>query len=484
MRDLVAVFLGVIIMRNPLERRSWLALLLALALSGSSDAQGTRDTTTYRRFKAALDAIPAIDTHDHLLPFERLLAARETDRGKGVNLAGLWENSYYTWNHRLEPWRPGMKFDDWWQKAKHDFDDSRAASFYRYQLPAFTDLYGVDFETLTDEKARELDDRVFANYKDSTWLQKVVTERANIELMFNDPYWDRFGFSTDYPFGVLVLNVTTLVAGFHPSEFKEPADDPYAFAVREGMTIRSLDDYLKVLDRLFVKAKEKGAVCLKTTLAYKRTLRFEDVPAQRAAQAFGRPRSELSAEQVQGFEDFIMWRLVELSARHELPFQIHTGQARIQGSNPMLLVDLIEANPKTKFILFHGGFPWVGETGVILMRHGRHVWLDSVWMPTLSYETAKRAFHEWLDVMPSSRIMWGADANHAEGIYGATEMTRRCLAEVLAERVDHGDLREEHALRIGRQILRDNALSLFPQLESRLWKHKAAARTVEAKQSQ
>ena len=85
---------------------------------------------------------------------------------------------------------------------------------------------------------------------------------------------------------------------------------------------------------------------------------------------------------------------------------------------------------------------------------------------------AKRAFHEWLDVMPSDRIMWGADAHHAEGIYGATELTRRCLAEVLAERVDRGDLLEEHALRIGRQILRDNALALFPQLKERLWKHK------------
>ena len=114
------------------------------------------------------------------------------------------------------------------------------------------------------------------------------------------------------------------------------------------------------------------------------------------------------------------------------------------------------------------------------MRHGSHVWLDSVWLPTLSYATAKRAFHEWLDVMPSDRIMWGADANHAEGIYGATEMTRRCLAEVLAEKVDRGDLREEHALRIGRQILRDNALALFPQLKDRLWKHKGKPMTPPA----
>ena len=106
------------------------------------------------------------------------------------------------------------------------------------------------------------------------------------------------------------------------------------------------------------------------------------------------------------------------------------------------------------------------------MRHGGHVWVDSVWLPTISYHMAKRAFHEWLDVMPSSRIMWGADCSHAEGIYGATEMTRRCLAEVLAERVDRGDLTEEHARRIGKQVLRDNALALCPQLKDRLWKGK------------
>jgi len=85
---------------------------------------------------------------------------------------------------------------------------------------------------------------------------------------------------------------------------------------------------------------------------------------------------------------------------------------------------------------------------------------------------AKRAYHEWLEVMPSDRIMWGADCNHAEGIYGATEFTRRCLAEVLAEKVAAGGLREEDALRVGRQVLRENALKLFPQLKDRLWKHK------------
>lgn len=457
------------------RRVCWLTLwtmVLATRSPAPVPAQGTRDTTTYRRIKASLDAVPLIDTHDHLPPFDQIRGRVKTDRGEGMNLSSLWHNSYYPWINKVTPWTPGTSFNTWWNTAKHDFDSARATSFYRYQLPAFQDLYGVDFDRITDDQARAVNDRIFEHYKDERWVYHVVTERANIELMFNDPYWARLKFQTDYPFGVLVFNVSMLTSGFHPSEFKAPADDPYLFAKNEGMKVESLDDYLAVLDRLFQKAKSAGAACLKTTAAYQRTLHFERVPRNRAAKIWGRPRSELSAQEIRDFEDFIMWRLVELSARYDLPFQIHTGDARIQSSNPMLLVDLIEANPKTKFILFHGGFPWVGETGVILMRHGSHVWLDSVWLPTISYSTAKRAFHEWLEVMPSDRIMWGADAHHAEGIYGAAEFNRRCLAEVLAEKVDRGDLLEEHALHIGRQVLRENALALFPQLKEKLWKHK------------
>ena len=171
--------------------------------------------------------------------------------------------------------------------------------------------------------------------------------------------------------------------------------------------MRTLDEYLTVLDKLFLEAKDQGAVCLKTTLAYQRTLRFENVPQERAEAAFGKRAAALSAEEIKDFEDFIMWRLCELSQRYELPFQIHTGQARIQGSNPMLLVDMIEAHPGTNFILFHGGYPWVDDMAVILQKSASHVWVDSCWLPMLSYSTAKRAFHEWLDAFPSNRIMWG-----------------------------------------------------------------------------
>lgn len=455
-----------------LSDRLVVTLLAAVVGLPLSVPAGTRGTPAYQRLKAYLDSVAAIDTHDHLPPFEDLPGYVQTGQGRGMNLSSLWRNSYYTWYNPLTPWKPGMPFEAWWAEAKADFDNARGTSFYRYQLPAFEDLYGIDFETITDAQARDLNERIFKNYQDQRWLYHVITERANIELMVNDPYWARLKFTTYYPFEALVFNVTTLVRGFHPGEITGEWDDPYRWAAKEGLEINTLDDYLAALDRLFQRAKAAGAVCLKTTLAYQRTLQFENVPKATAAKVFGRPKTQLTEQEIKDFEDFLMWRLVELSAKYDLPFQIHTGHARIQGSNPMLLVDLIAANPKTKFILFHGGYPWVGETGAIVTRHPRHVWIDSVWLPTISYTMAKRAFHEWLEVVPSDRILWGADCNHAEGIYGATEFTRRCLAEVLAEKVVAGDLREEHARRIGRQILRDNALALFPSLKEKLWKHR------------
>lgn len=469
-------------MRLPALRSIAAWALLPFLLSPTARAQNTRATETYRQMKAYLDSVPAIDTHSHVLPFDQLTGLAETKRGPGMNLAALWRHSYYAWTNPLAPWKPGMAFDEWWADAADDFVNARATSFYQYMLPAFTDLYGLDFSTITSEEAAELDRRIFENYKDRRWLYHVVTERANIELIVNDPYWARLEEVPDYPFCATVFNVTSLVQAFDRNNYTNPSDDPYLFADRNQINVDSLDDYLALLNALFEERKNAGAVCLKTTLAYQRSLRFRNVSRKRAEKAFGRRRENLTAREIRDFEDFIMWRLVELAAAHDLPFQIHTGQARIQDSDPMFLVDLIEANPKTKFILFHGGFPWVAETGAIAMwarqRHG-NVWIDSCWLPTLSYSMAKRAYNEWLEMIPSDQIMWGSDVAHAEGVYAASQFTRRCLAEVLAEKVNRGDLCGDDARRIGRQILRDNALTLFPSLEKMLWK-KGDARLTPA----
>ncbi len=124
--------------------------ILSLMAWASAQTVATRNTPTYQRIKASLDAIPAIDTHDHLWPFDILPGYVQTDRGRGMTLAGLWRNSYFTGVHKLAPWTAGQSFAQWWADAKKDFDTARATSVYRYQLPAFQDLYGVDFDAITD----------------------------------------------------------------------------------------------------------------------------------------------------------------------------------------------------------------------------------------------------------------------------------------------------------------------------------------------
>lgn len=419
-------------------------------------ALDTKQTATYRRIKNYLDEIRAIDTHDHL-EFTSL-----------DGLFQLWRESYF--RHHLEELNDSqynLPVEQWWEHAQKAFTNARATCFYRYQLPAFRDLYGVDFGRLTLDEAQQLDEQIRQKYKDPQWIDHVVTKRANIELVLIDYDHKPYDYNCPHEFGVFVMRVNPLVRGFHPDEYDKPSESPYHYAARDNLPLDSLNDYVQVLDHIVQIAISHGAVGMKSTLAYKRTLHFQEVAYEEAAQVFGKRRSDLTTQQIKSFEDFVFWRLCELSAKYNLPFQIHTGAA-LERSNPLHLENILAAHTDTRFILFHGGFPWVSETGAILLQFPRNVWIDSNWLPTLSYAMAKRAFHEWLDVVPANRIMWGTDVKHAEGIYATAEITRQCLAEVLAERVIRGELYEDHAEGIGRQILRENALHAFPRLRRRL----------------
>jgi uncharacterized protein len=453
--------------------RRWFLFVILLLLSGiSASADDVKQTDVYARLKKKLDAVPGIDTHSHLggpgVP--KFVLEHDIHGKKRLDCAlhRVWNASYFTWGHYLTPWPADGRFETWWNAAQTDFNNSRARSAYRAMLPIFQDLYGADFESLNVEQAKELNERMEKNLANPDWAAEVLLKRANTELVVVDLFSMSAADKGHYPFVVHTCNVRWFINGFHPSEFdKLPADNPYAFAAKNNLPVKTLDDYMAVLDRILADAKKAGAVSLKSQTAYDRTLRFNRVAKQQAEAIYGKPRNELTPVQVKVFQDYVFWRLAELSAKHDLPFQIHTGHARIQGSNPMNLVDLIEANPRTKFVLFHGGFPWVGEAGMVALKCP-NVWIDSVWMPVLSHTMGKRAYQEWLDMFSSNRILWGSDMFTLEGTYGTTIYTRQCITEALAEKVINQELREEDALRIGRQILRENALDLFPSLRQRV----------------
>src|SRR6476620_3766516 len=101
--------------------KTTLAVCLLAVFSVSSHGQDIKETGVYRRLKAVLDAVPAIDTHDHPMPFDALRAPDQTENGPGMTLHALWQNSYYAWFNPVTPWPKNGRFEDWWSKAKDDF---------------------------------------------------------------------------------------------------------------------------------------------------------------------------------------------------------------------------------------------------------------------------------------------------------------------------------------------------------------------------
>ena len=75
---------------------------------------------------------------------------------------------------------------------------------------------------------------------------------------------------------------------------------------------------------------------------------------------------------------------------------------------------------------------------------------------------AKRLLHELIETVPANKIMgYGGDFFHAEGAHGHAQMARAVTAEVLAEKVEQGYLKEEEAAPLMERILYLNGKELF-----------------------
>src|SRR6266498_3303513 len=95
------------------RRFSALCTSLALLVPFVTSARGDdiKKTDLYKRIRASLDAVPAIDTHDHLRPFEEIPSRDVTDKGKGMTLHSVWQGSYYPWINPLSPWPEGKPYE-------------------------------------------------------------------------------------------------------------------------------------------------------------------------------------------------------------------------------------------------------------------------------------------------------------------------------------------------------------------------------------
>ena len=229
--------------------------------------------------------------------------------------------------------------------------------------------------------------------------------------------------------------------------------------------MHSLADYLAFCDILLQKNLQKGAVALKNSMAYGRSLDYENVPEKVAGELYALPSEKLNREQAKKIQDFVFHWIIRKSAEYKLPIQIHTGYLAGNGNTldngrPLKLNDLFLEYPEARFVLFHGGFPWTGEFAAF-GKMFPNVYLDLVWLPQISRERAVQALDEMLDMVPYNKFFWGGDCGYIEESAGSLEYGRSVVAEVLSARIDRGLLTEELAKEIIRAIFRENAIRVF-----------------------
>jgi predicted TIM-barrel fold metal-dependent hydrolase len=265
-------------------------------------------------------------------------------------------------------------------------------------------------------------------------------------------------------------------------------NDLSALSRRTMTAIHSLDNFLEALEAEFTSLARR-IVGVKIGLAYARSLGFDKVTYAEAETVFNRiyqtrtyatvellpyPGRPIATRVPQGIgfddakplQDYIVHKIVQLAARHKLPVQIHTGLQEgneniIGNSDPTLLTDLFREYSEVKFDVFHAGYPYYRELAS-LAKNFPNVYPDLCWVHIISPAAARTILSEWLDTVPSNKILaFGGDYRFVEGVYGHVVMARKNIAATLREKRDHGDIEPKQVPYLASRILRENARELF-----------------------
>jgi hypothetical protein len=389
--------------------------------------------TAFTDLRRALDEIPIIDTHEHY--------------GEGwagpVTVYDLCRDSYVGWcAHDTPLENTPASLREWLRPAR---DNSYTVSLLR----GLTDLYGVPVRETEEADFAALETKVREAYGNPGWGLSVL-RKAGIRHSIVDPL-PVPGYVHGEPSFHLALRSHALVHGYDRAAVDHGGDSPFAFAARMGLSISGFDDYLDFVDQWVRTHKEKGAVAIKSALAYERDIEVGPASAQEAERLFDSGTHD-PAERKR-FGDFILNLLAQKAAQYGLVFQVHAGLALQAGSHPWRLMWLLDNNPDTTFDLFHCGYPWTQE--VLAMASERpNLIVDTCWLPIISPTAAVRFYHEYAEAaFRADTLCWGGDNWHAEESYGAALTFKDCLAKAVSEKVEGGYWTRRQGLRYAEGVM-------------------------------
>jgi uncharacterized protein len=422
--------------------------------------------STYDELLETINALQIVDTHEHL--------PMESARPKANDVLAEWLTHYFSCDlvsaglsdKGLAEARDSSKditarfrnIEPYWNAA-------RSTGYGRSLEIAARDLYGV--KKINASTIGKLNDAFVKAREKGGWYETVLKKKGKIALSIVDGNLD-----CDRHFFASVHRFDDMIAPRHRREIDAKAESL-------GVKVHTLADWKEAFRLEFDRVCQKGAVALKTGMAYHRSLRFEKVTEADAERAFNdlfsdwnSPAWRFGPKAPLVLQDHLTHHLLKLADERGLTFQFHTGLQEgngniIYNANPALLSNLFLEYGNVKFDIFHMGYPYTMELSN-LAKNFRNVFVDMCWGHIISPEAARRALVEWLDAVPANKISaFGGDYCFIDGVYGHQRIARENVAKALAQKVADGSFDLDRAKEIARWVFVDNPTRLFG-LEERL----------------
>ena len=237
-----------------------------------------------------------------------------------------------------------------------------------------------------------------------------------------------------------------------------------------GVTIISLEDYQKALEHLIIMAKAANVVCAKDQSAYVRSIDFSLVDKPAATREFMQVLNSTkpfdSLEETLRLGNYLFNFISDLLAKHDLPFQIHTGHLARVGddigkSRAKKLLHTINSHTKTQYALFHGNWPYSGDY-LFIGKNCPNAYLDLCWLnlvdPIYYVDMLKRL----LLTVPINKIFaFGGDTFFPELLVGYLATVKDSIAYALCDLIEIGWIDVEEAKWISQQILYENPKKFY-----------------------
>jgi predicted TIM-barrel fold metal-dependent hydrolase len=347
--------------------------------------------------------------------------------------------------------------EDRWKILKEGIARAGNTSYWRHNLVVYRAFFGLADPELDDNNWRRVNEAIKEKTSDPKWYRHVTDDVCGLRTQIRNVPWNT-DWEAEYFTAVLRMEDALQI---HEAGVRG------TLAGATGRSIESLSEAKAALVAYTQGYNARGNRGIKLAHAYRRTLSSEEVPVREAETIFEKALrgGALSEAEVARLQDHVIFFLAGMAGDMGLVFQIHTGVQGIWGqvphSDPTLLIPLLRRFRNVRFDLFHMGYPYVRELGMI-GKHYPNVYLNMAWAYLISMEASRQGLSEWIDLVPGSRLLgFGSDVHWPEMVHGHLEMARTCIADVLVAKVERDYLSTTAALELLGRILHDNAVDLY-----------------------